>query len=404
MLSGHRVIFLPQIHGPMRYTLLLLLLSFVVTAQQDTTLGIDFQQRPLAELLQQAGDVDKLIFVDAYTTWCGPCKMMDAKVFSDSAIGALFNERFINAKFDMEKGEGPALAQRYAVTAYPTYLFLNAAGELVHKGLGYIPKPALLELADVAISERSLGALKKRYDDGDRDIAFIRTYADILTKTFERERADAVIEEYLDGQDDWSTPENVNLLLASPGEVGDKRMLYLIEHAREIEGSGGTDGTAGVTRVIQNALVNDYHRSNGLRSLADPADLDSYYDEQAGELAEQLKQHYQLLYYERTQDMENYLPAAMAYYQQYPTNDFAILNGVAWNFYEHATEPDQLEQAVKWAERSVAINAYYPNLDTLAWLYKKTGREEEARKTARRAIQHAEADMLDYSDTEKIFE
>jgi thiol-disulfide isomerase/thioredoxin len=383
----------------MRFTYLLLLCSPLLFAQ-DTT-GIDFQKRPLAELLSQAQAENKLIFVDAYTTWCGPCKLMDAKVFSDPKVGAVYNERFINAKFDMEKGEGKRIAEKYAVTAYPTYLFLNGMGELVHKGLGYIPKPALLELADIATSDQSMGAMRSRYEGGDRDPDFIRAYAEMLTQNYEQQLADAVIEDYLDGQKDWGSADNLKLLLASPGAVGDKRMRYLIEHARELEARAG----AGiVTFVVQNALINDYHRSNRLRSLAKPEAVASYYDRRAGDLGEQLKAHYQMLYFERTQNMDDYLPAAMAYYTEYPSDDFAVLNGVAWNFYEHATDPDQLAQALAWAERSVELHTYYPNLDTLAWLYQKTGQQEKAEATARRAIEYAEAESLDYSDTEKIFE
>jgi thiol-disulfide isomerase/thioredoxin len=382
----------------MRCLYLLLFLPPLLAAQ-DTS-GIEFQHRPLAELLGQAQQEDKLIFVDAYTTWCGPCKMMDAKVFSDPKVGAVYNERFINAKFDMEKGEGKTIAKRYGVTAYPTYLFLNGMGELVHKGLGYIPKPTLLELAEVATSDRSMGAMRRRYEGGERDPAFIRAYAEMLNQNYERQQADAVIDDYLDGQDDWRSPENLSLLLSSPGAVGDKRMRYLIEHAREIERGAGAGR---VTGVVQNALVNDYHRRNRQHSLAEPEEIMGYYDEQAGPLAQQLKQHYRLLYYERTQNMEDYLPAAMRYYEAYPSDDYAVLNGLAWNFYEHATDPEQLEQAIAWAERSVELHAYYPNLDTLAWLYQKTGQQERAEAVARRAIEHAEAESLDYSDTEKIF-
>ena len=75
--------------------------------------------------------------MDAYTTWCGPCKRMAAEVFTEPEVGRFYNENFINVKIDMEKGEGIELARQYDVYAYPTLLFINGEGELVHRGLGY---------------------------------------------------------------------------------------------------------------------------------------------------------------------------------------------------------------------------------------------------------------------------
>ncbi len=380
---------------------LLFLLFFATTLGAQELTGITFVEKPFDALLAQAKQEDKLIFIDAYTTWCGPCKMMTTKVFPDERVGEVYNKRFINAKFDMEKGEGPGLASRYAVSAYPTYLFVNGDGELVHKGLGYIPIPALLELADAAVSDQSIGALNARYAAGERDPAFVKTYAQILTDNYEQVRADQVVGDYLDGQSDWSIPDNLSLILASPGDLGDKRMVYLIEHAEAIEGKVGKGSVAG---TVQRALVNGYHRSNRKRSLVPPDEIEAFYAENAGTLKDQLLLQYVLIYYERQDDMERYLPAALAYYSAYPSQDFTELNSVAWTFYEHATDPDQLAQAIQWAEKSVDINPYYPNLDTLAWLYQKTGQQQKAERTARLAIEHAKSEALDYSETEKIFE
>ncbi len=376
-----------------------LLFTCTLTAQDNA--GITFLEKPFADLLAQAKTEDKLIFVDAYTTWCGPCKMMTAKVFPDQRVGEVYNERFINAKFDMEKGEGPVLAKRYSVSAYPTYLFVNGEGELVHKGLGYIPIPALVALADAAISDESLGALGERYAAGERDPVFVTKYAQVLTDNYEQGRADQVVGEYLDGQADWSTPENLTLLLASPGELGDQRMDYLLEHAEAVDAV--THSGATVT-TLQQVFVNAYHRAHRKRSLVPPEEIEAFYADNAGSLKERLLAQYCLIYYERKNDMEQYIPAALRYYTTYPSTNYTELNSLAWTFYEHATAPEHLALAIEWAEASVALHPYYPNLDTLAWLYRKTGQQEKAEEAARRAITYAKAEELDYSDTEKIFE
>lgn len=87
--------------------------------------------------LKEAQKTKKLLFLDAYTTWCGPCKMMNYGPFRDPEAGKFFNENFVNMKIDMERGEGPSVAMKYGVRAYPTLLFLNSSGEVVHRILGY---------------------------------------------------------------------------------------------------------------------------------------------------------------------------------------------------------------------------------------------------------------------------
>lgn len=390
----------------LKYLLFLSLLPLTAAATAQSAVetsgeGIEFSEKKFDALLAQARSEDRLIFIDAYTTWCGPCKMMTARVFPDPEVGAVYNERFINAKFDMEKGEGPELARRYAVAAYPTYLFVNGEGELVHKGLGFIPKPALLELADVAVSDRSLGAMAGRYEAGERDGTFMREYAEVLNNSRMQQRADEVVDAYLDEQDDWSTPDNLQLILSNPGGPGDRRMAYLVEHAETIDAMTGPGSAA---RAVEGVLVNGYHQQNRRRSMAAPEKIAPYLDRHAGALAERLKLHYRMLYHDRARNEEEYLQAALAYAEQYTSNDFAELNGMAWNFFERTDDPELLAKATEWAERSVEIYPYYPNLDTLAWLYHKTGRQEEAEATAHRAIEAARDSGVDYSETEKIFQ
>ena len=77
---------------------------------------------------------DKLIFVDFYTDWCAPCRVMDQKVFTDPNTGAFMNEHFINYKVNMEKGPGSHLVYIYEVKKVPTLIFLDPDGnELVRK-------------------------------------------------------------------------------------------------------------------------------------------------------------------------------------------------------------------------------------------------------------------------------
>ena len=108
--------------------------------------GIQFTDAAWKTHLAKAKAENKLVFLDAYTSWCGPCKMLQKNVFTQSTVGDFFNKEFINVKVDMEKGEGPDLALQYPLEGYPTLFFIDGDGKVVKKVLGYISPEELLAI------------------------------------------------------------------------------------------------------------------------------------------------------------------------------------------------------------------------------------------------------------------
>jgi len=112
---------------------------------------IKFIQNPTwTSVLEQAKKENKIIFLDAYATWCGPCKQMDAETYTNDAVANFYNANFINVKYDMEKGEGAMLADRYYVSAYPNLVFISPDGVMLHKGVGFLAANEFLTLAKTA--------------------------------------------------------------------------------------------------------------------------------------------------------------------------------------------------------------------------------------------------------------
>jgi thiol-disulfide isomerase/thioredoxin len=97
---------------------------------------IVFETGTWAEVKAKAKRENKMIFVDAYAVWCGPCKWMAQNTFTDKKVGEYYNANFVNYKFDMEKGEGPKFAREFRVEAYPTLLYFTANGKEAHRSEG----------------------------------------------------------------------------------------------------------------------------------------------------------------------------------------------------------------------------------------------------------------------------
>lgn len=116
--------------------------------------GISFvQSNSLQPLLDQAKAENKLVFLDFYTTWCLPCRMMDDEVFSLASTGDKMDKNFISYKVDAEKGNGPTLSTVFNVYAYPTLLFLDSDGNVLERKDGSLSNSQFLNLAESALAQ-----------------------------------------------------------------------------------------------------------------------------------------------------------------------------------------------------------------------------------------------------------
>jgi thiol-disulfide isomerase/thioredoxin len=126
-----------------------------------------------AGALAEAQKAQKPVMVDIFATWCGPCKELDAKVYSDPDAARSLNERFVSYKLDGEKGEGPALMKKYNAVGYPTVLFLTPQGEEIDRIFGSMPRDEYLKTAlGYAEGKGTLPDVEKKLGDDVGQLAF----------------------------------------------------------------------------------------------------------------------------------------------------------------------------------------------------------------------------------------
>ncbi|MDR1225779.1 MAG: thioredoxin fold domain-containing protein [Prevotellaceae bacterium] len=118
--------------------------------------GIAFEEGTFDQIMELAKKGGKLVFLDAYASWCGPCKALQRNVFPDKTVGDYYNANFVSVKIDWEKGEGTKLQRKYRVRAYPTLMFIDpASGKEVARAEGYLPAAEMVKFGKFALEKRS---------------------------------------------------------------------------------------------------------------------------------------------------------------------------------------------------------------------------------------------------------
>jgi len=128
--------------------------SIDANAQQKLSVAeIMFTKEPFKQVLAAAKASGKLVFVDAFATWCAPCKELQKTTFKDAKAAAYFNKHFINYTIDVEKGEGIGLTKTWQIEGLPTLLILNSNGKVLASHTGYVDGKGLMEFASETVAK-----------------------------------------------------------------------------------------------------------------------------------------------------------------------------------------------------------------------------------------------------------
>ena len=198
-----------------KYILTLLCSALLATVYAQNR-SIEFRDGTWQEITEQARKEKKMIFVDCYTSWCGPCRMLAKNIFTQDSVADFYNGNFVCFQIDMEKGEGPELAKKYSVAAFPTLLYIDAQGELKHCVVGYQQAGELIQNGrNALIGQNTLPDFQKRYEAGERDPEFVKEYIEVLYKAYRPQLQREVATEYINtlSERDFYTRETWNIII-----------------------------------------------------------------------------------------------------------------------------------------------------------------------------------------------
>ena len=224
----------------MRLLIVICMLLQLPTFGQE---GTKFRELTFKEALAAAKKEGKLVFVDCYTSWCGPCRDMAEKVFPQKEAGDYFNPRFVCVKYDMEKGEGEELAKRFEVRAYPTFLIVRPDGTAQHKIVGGSDLKAFIAQVEEGLDEKkNLLFLNEAYERGGMDTHQLMAYYSALTKA-EEERADQVRSELWKKltEQEKTTAEYWSLIANETSQPGTPEFDFMLGHLAELRQNVGRE-------------------------------------------------------------------------------------------------------------------------------------------------------------------
>ncbi|NCI46204.1 thioredoxin family protein [Sediminibacterium soli] len=383
----------------MKKIILLLVFAPLFLAAQE---GMKFEHGlSWKEIQAKAKAENKYIFMDCFTTWCGPCTYMTENIFPTKEAGAFFNANFINVKvqFDTTKNDNEevkkwfpdmeAINARYKIRAYPTYLMFNPNGEAVHRAVGSSPVEVFVEKGKDAMDPAKQYYPKlKKYEEGDRSAEFLKSFALIAQGAYDLQTANTAATEYIATLTDVYTKDNLEFISKFTSSSKDQGFALMLNNAGKVNAVLGPDKAE--QKVMAILLMEKVYPalSKGLRAKKEP-NWDSVQTVLAaypGYREEALAKG-KIVYYQNAKDWSGFQATIVAYMEKYGAKASpAELNNYAWTVFENCKDMSCVAQAMEWSKRSFRDKPEPMYMDTYANILHKMGRTQEAIAVQEKAV------------------
>lgn len=383
------------------FCLFLFVSHFMANAQKSEPIyngGLIFlHDASWQQVLDKAKKENKFILLDAYTTWCGPCKYMTTEIFPKPEVGTALNPSFVCAKFDMEKGEGLELARKYEVRSYPTYLFFDPNGELVHRVIGAMPAADFISVCKDALdSTKQYVTLRKKYLKGQRDSTFLREFAYVAMNA-QDSLSKVSMMKYFQANNNQLNENTIQFLFALTGSLQDTSFNIMLNNKEDFYKVIGKDK---VDETIEELVWNEAKRvgKKGTDTAAFRKVIQQYLPEETALLCSE----YQLSLLIRSNNWKAYKPRAITFANTFCRNDADRLNDIAGRLLDNFGDKATLEKGLEFALRAVALKSNSDDNSTAAHLYAKLKNTGKAREYGQKALELAKQEGAETFELESF--
>lgn len=410
--------------------------------------GIVFEQGTIQEAFAKAKAQNKPVFIDVYTTWCGPCKWMSKEVFTKESVGEAYNPLFVSYKMDAEADENQLFLKQYSITAYPTLLYLRNDGSLIAKLVGAKEDKQFINLATVAIKDlkedKGISHYEKKYPSHQKDTAFLKEYISKMQKlgiSFQNifdqylqllpnnERVSNEIIGMYSSNEDVMTIKSFsyknlkqNALLLFPkmqmslyaymvGAIGNTFDIAVKEkNSKLLEEL--VDENVFVEKTEYADFQSDEFRIRYFRKTGDAQKMKLYASRFCNQTLMKVsldsvreKYNKEMLLMQKMTNDSSFKGFSVFYdsilnvgfkmrYEKEIDKYAEPLNNYAWYFFEMINDAESLEDAIQWSLKSLEFKPNYDlYLDTYANLLYKTGNKQKAIDIQKRAVAIAQSNQ-----------
>jgi thioredoxin-related protein len=364
--------------------LLLPLLPFLACAQ-----GVHFEDSlSWTAIRAKAKAENKYIFMDCYTTWCGPCRYMATQVFPQKESGDYFNDKFISVSVQLDTtkadndivrawyADGHDIATKYGVRAYPTYLIFTPDGSPLHRMVGAQKTDKFITaLAAAFDTTAQYYTLLDQYQHSRRDSAFLRRLALECDQVYDGKNTRLVATAYLATQTDLMNRNALMLADACTSKITDPYFDLFANHGTEIDKIMG-DGVA--EAKIRSIFVSDaLNMSTGADQQPNwkkvHATIAGKLPAQADEMTARIKVNY----YRAKKDWPDFEKVMVAYMKTYSDHmSIGDLNSIAWAVFQGCPDMTCVSDILDWSKGLKTGDPAF--MDTYANILYKLGKKDEA--------------------------
>ena len=347
--------------------------------------GIEFFDGSWKDAMAKAKSEDKLLFVDAFAKWCGPCKTMAKNVFTQQKVGDFFNSNFINLKLDMEEADGISFGHKYPVGAYPTLFFLDGDGKIVKTVRGGQQADGLINLGVEALKgvDKS-GDFAKKYDEGDRNYDLVLGYVKALSQAGKPYLK--IANDYLNSNPDISEEQKLRFVFEASGDADSKMFESFIAEKSKLKALVGEDLYVARAKKACYTAVN---KAIDFESEKILTETETNAKKTLGDEAEYFILTSRMKFYYEMRDTEKYGLAYQALAKKY-SKDIETLRFIVKDIYQNYSNNKKfLIDAEDYAEKIYKMEENFDNLGMFCNMMLATGNISKAISVIQKAKEKA---------------